>query len=413
MKRNILLFLLAGIILCSLDVFAQPTGSAQIISSGFGENLSTGCPRLQVIVDMLYAPGPNGIMRRSKGEITQWEPFAMQGINVVDFRISGDEIIAVIIPEEYSHITGMDLRSITRLVKGTVSGDDFIDITPKEMEYSYRGEILTYLSAMSQHPTDKNCVMIMGYAGIMKSNDFGKTWEILTQNSPTYNAHSFLGWHPQKPDILFLTSESPLCVGTVWRSIDGGITWDSFTPNPSSESCCHCMAFDPNDANHLLISGGYAIYESFDCGETWDIILDEMDNVNSPILGYSYNIMYDPTDSNHSTIYAVGHFTYGAQRNVARSIDNGKTWQQCMTYDNESDDNFYFDATIFDGKIWIYDYQDIVYWNISGINGVDDPIIENSQLPIYYNLNGLRLNSKPKSGLVIEKRGETSKIIML
>ncbi len=155
------------------------------------------------------------------------------------------------------------------------------------------------------------------------------------------------------------------------------------------------------------------IYESFDCGETWDIILDELNKGDNSILGYSYNIMYDPTDQNHSTIYAVGHASGWPPRNIVRSIDNGKTWQQCMTYDFENDMNFYYDAALFDGKIWIYDYKDIVYWNISGSSGIDDPIIENSQSPIYFNLNGVRLNSRPKSGIVIEKRGETSNVIVL
>lgn len=411
--NSVLLSLLAVIFLCGFDLYAQSTGSNQVISSDFGENLSTGCPRLQVIGDMLYAPGPNGIMRRAKGENAKWEPFAMQGINVIDFRISGDEIIAFIVPEEYSHITDMDLRTVARLVKGSVSGVDFSDITPQEMEYSYSGNTLTSLSAMAQHPTDKNCVMIMGHAGIMKSKDFGKTWEKLSHYGALYNPHSFLGWHPQNPDILFLTSESFIYVGMVCRSIDGGATWDIFTPDPNSESSCHCIAFDPDNADHLLISGEYKIYESFDCGETWDIILDELNKGDNSILGYSYNIMYDPTDQNHSTIYAVGHASGWPPRNIVRSVDNGKTWQQCMTYDFENDMNFYYDAALFDGKIWIYDYKDIVYWNISGSSGIDDSIIENSQSPIYFNLNGVRLNSRPKSGIVIEKRGETSNVIVL
>lgn len=405
--------LLLAIFICALHVQGQSSAQLQIISSGFGENLATGCPRLQVIDDMLYAPGPNGIMRRAKGETAKWETFAMQGINVIDFRISGDEIIAFIVPEEYSQITDMDLRTVARLVKGTVSGVDFSDITPQEMEYSYSGYTLTSLSAMAQHPTDKNCVMIMGHAGIMNTKDFGKTWEKLTDYQALYNPHSFLSWHPQNPDILFLTSESFIYVGMVCRSIDGGITWETFTPNPDSESSCHCIAFDPDNADHLLISGEYAIYESFDCGETWDIILDELNKGDKSILGYSYNIMYDPTDSNHSTVYAVGHASGWPPRNIIRSVDNGKTWQQCMTYDFESDMNFYYDAALFDGKIWIYDYKDIVYWNISGNSGIDAPVNNNPQASVYYDLNGIRLNSLPPSGIVIKKQGNKSKVIVL
>lgn len=73
-------FLWLILFVSTAEVFAHAPQDPQIISSGFGENLSTGCPRLQVIDNMLYAPGPNGIKRRSKGSTASWEPFAMQGI---------------------------------------------------------------------------------------------------------------------------------------------------------------------------------------------------------------------------------------------------------------------------------------------------------------------------------------------
>lgn len=403
--------LLAAIFICALHVQGQSPAEPQIISSGFGENLTTGCPRLQVIDDMLYAPGPNGIMRHAKGADAKWEPFAMQGVNVIDFRLSGNDIMAVIVPEEYSHRSDMDLRTVARLVKCSASSNEFTDITPREMEYTYDGHIFTYLSAMAQHPVDKNCVMIMGHGGIFRSEDFGETWEKLTHYEATYNGHSFLGWHPQNPDILFLTSESFIYVGMVCRSLDGGKTWEIFYPDPDNESSCHCIAFDPDNADHLFISGEYAIYESFDCGETWRTALN--DKVSVPILGYAYKIMYDPADSNNTTIYSAGHANGEPARNIIKSIDNGKTWKQCLTYDFDEEWNFIYDTTIFDGKIWIYDYKDIVYWNISGNSGIDAPVSDTTQTSVYYDLNGIRLNSHPSSGIVIEKQENKSKVIVL
>ena len=61
-----------------------------------------------------YAPGPDGIKRHGKGETASWESFAMQGQNVIDFRIYDEDIIAVIIPEEYSQIPGTDMRDVAR-----------------------------------------------------------------------------------------------------------------------------------------------------------------------------------------------------------------------------------------------------------------------------------------------------------
>ena len=197
----------------------------------------------------------------------------------------------------------------------------------------------------------------------------------------------------------------------VCRSIDGGKTWEIFYPDPDNESSCHCIAFDPDNADHLFISGEYAIYESFDCGETWRTALN--DKVSVPILGYAYKIMYDPADSDNKTIYSAGHANGDPARNIIKSIDNGKTWKQCLTYDFYEEKNFIYDTTIFDGKIWIYDYKDIVYWNISGNSGIDAPVNNNTQTSVYYDLNGIRLNSLPPSGIVIEKQGNKSKVIVL
>lgn len=400
------------LVLNATEAFAQSTQTSKIISSGFGKNLATGCPRLQIIDDMLYAPGPNGIMRHGKGETATWEPFIMHGMNVVDFRISGDEIMAVIIPEDYSYITDMSLRSVTRLVKGKISGTNFTDITPTEMKNLYQGHIFTYLSAFAQHPTDSQTVMVMGHGGIFQSRDFGESWEQLTHLNATYNAHSFLGWHPQNPDVLFMTSESMIFVGMVCRSIDGGKNWEIFEPDPNSESSCHCIAFDPDNADHLLLSGEYKIYESFDCGKTWSMALNEI-NDNNCILGYATNIFYDSEDSSNSIVYAVGHENGWPPRHIVRSTDKGKTWQHCMTYDVNKDYNFFYDATLFDNKIWIYDADDIVYWEITGNAGITQTLLDSTSPVKYYDLNGFRLNSRPESGIVIESRGKTSKKIIL
>lgn len=60
--------------------------------------------------------------------------------------------------------------------------------------------------------------------------------------------------------------------------------------------------------------------------------------------------MYDAEDNSNSTIYSVGHSNRDAIRNIIRTNDNGKTWQQCMTYNSEEDNSFFFDAALFDAR---------------------------------------------------------------
>lgn len=46
-------FLWLILFVSATEVFAQAPQDPQIVSSGFGENACTGCPRLQIIDDML------------------------------------------------------------------------------------------------------------------------------------------------------------------------------------------------------------------------------------------------------------------------------------------------------------------------------------------------------------------------
>lgn len=80
--------LLVGIMLGNFTLFSQISDALQIVLLA-SERILTGCPRLHIIGDMLYVPGLDGIKRRAIGVVAKWESLAIQGVNVLDFCISG------------------------------------------------------------------------------------------------------------------------------------------------------------------------------------------------------------------------------------------------------------------------------------------------------------------------------------
>lgn len=390
-------------------IIANAATCDDLKGTGFGKTHCTGVPRLQVVDDCLYACGENGIFCLSKEDNAAWEPFAMQGWNVVDFRRCGDEITAIIVPEEHKG-QDMDMRPVCRLVKGSVDGTDFRDITPAEMEYQYRGMTLTYLSRLAQHPQSASTIAVIGHGGVFLSNNFGESWENISYYSLAYNGHSYLGWHPYKPDVMFLTSEDAAMTATIIRSDDGGRTWNPITPENDGDSCCHQLAFDPDNHDRMLAAGECCIWESTDCGKSWHYIYN-----NDPEFAYAFNVMFDPKDSNRC--YAVECHPNYPHQGIYSSTDSGRSWAKMERFEFPGEKELevvYYDAILFNGKIYIQGREDITFFDLGSSSGIDAINVTGSDTPAeYYNLQGIRLTNKPKNGIYVEKHGNTSKIVAL
>lgn len=127
--------------------------------------------------------------------------------------------------------------------------------------------------------------------------------------------------------------------GGIWRSKNGGQTWDSVPGNDQLSSLnASCIAQDANGVLYLgtgegfslwyggegfstaMIGGG--IFKSTDDGNTWTVIPSTVPPSNSWSAGWAYvnRIAVDP--NNASNVYAA---TYGG---LMYSSDGGTTWLQ-------------------------------------------------------------------------------------
>ncbi|MGE0415673.1 MAG: WD40/YVTN/BNR-like repeat-containing protein [Acetobacteraceae bacterium] len=78
----------------------------------------------------------------------------------------------------------------------------------------------THVHAIAVHPDDPAVVLVATSAGLLRSNDRGKTWTCLVEAEPPEQMWS-VQFHPNDPRII-LTGTAPL---GLHRSDDGGRTW--------------------------------------------------------------------------------------------------------------------------------------------------------------------------------------------
>ena len=167
---------------------------------------------------------------------------------------------------------------------------------------------------------------------IHKSTDAGKTWRKLSNGLPEEDmAKTGLAISPINPDVIYATIELENRTGGFWRSEDGGESWEKRNDYLSSgtgphyyqeifasphkmdlvyqadvflhytddggknfvktefaakHTDHHAVAFDPNDANYIIVGNDGGVYESFDGGTNWKFA------ANLPVTQY-YKVSVD------------------------------------------------------------------------------------------------------------------------
>jgi photosystem II stability/assembly factor-like uncharacterized protein len=128
--------------------------------------------------------------------------------------------------------------------------------------------------------------------------------------------------------------------GGVWKTLDGGNTWDPlFEKQPVSS--IGAIAVSDSDPNVIYagsgeacirgnISYGDGVYKSTDAGKTWA-------NVGLGDTRHIGDVIIHPTDPNTVYVAALGH-TYGpnTERGVFRTRDGGKNWEKVLYLDDRT-----------------------------------------------------------------------------
>ncbi len=159
------------------------------------------------------------------------------------------------------------------------------------------------------------CVGTIGQ-GIWRTIDGGETWERVRQGLYTESAVRSLVIHPQDTSIMYAGAESG-----IYRSEDKGASWEKLK-SPMNEIPIWTLAIDPVDPN-IIFAGTRpsALFRSRDGGLNWQKLTVELaDECPAVIIPRVTALMVDPVA--HNNVWA-GVEVDG----VRHSKDGGDTWE--------------------------------------------------------------------------------------
>lgn len=217
---------------------------------------------------------------------------------------------------------GLNWRNITDgFVKTSSTGA--VSVAPSDPNVIYIG--------MGEHPV--RGVATSHGDGVYKSTDAGKTWKHLGLEKT--RAISRIRIHPSNPDLVYVAAQGapygPTKERGIYRSKDGGKTWDLVLAGANENSGASELAMDPTNPRILYAafwdhirypwqvrSGGpgSGIWKSTDGGDSWTNITKGL-----PKLLGKIGVDVAP---NGDRVYAI--VEADPDGGVYRSDDAGKTW---------------------------------------------------------------------------------------
>jgi photosystem II stability/assembly factor-like uncharacterized protein len=163
-------------------------------------------------------------------------------------------------------------------------------------------------------PTTLYCGAPSG--GLWKSTDDGNTWNILTDDLPQIGVSGIAIDYSNSNIIYMATGDDDgfdsYSVG-VWKSEDGGITWNPTALNPgNSPQQMNDIYIHPTNSNILWVATTDGVYKTTNAGVSWTNTLPAIDGID--------DIKLKP--GNPNMIYAV------SKSDFFKSTDGGSTFNK-------------------------------------------------------------------------------------
>lgn len=170
--------------------------------------------------------------------------------------------------------------------------------------------------------------------GVYKSTDFGRTWTHI--GLETTRQIAAVRVHPDDPNTVYVAAQGDRWQGStdrgIYRSRDGGATWQLLLRGQNPTSGANDLSMDPNNPRILYASfwdhqrqpwyvrsggAGSGIWKSTDGGDTWTRLTQGL-----PALMGKIGVSVSP--ANPERVYAIVEAEKGG---LFRSDDAGRSWR--------------------------------------------------------------------------------------
>jgi photosystem II stability/assembly factor-like uncharacterized protein len=173
-------------------------------------------------------------------------------------------------------------------------------------------------------------------SGVWRSDDGGKTWQFRSNNNNRPMYYSKIRVDPNNPDIVYTTGASAS------KSIDGAKTFE--TMGGQSHGDHHALWINPRNSNHLLIGNDGGLDISYDQGATWE-------EISLMALGQFYAISADM----RKPYYVCGGLQDNGSWCGPSAVRNNSGSSNADWYRIGGGDGFY---TANDPRDWAIGYQE-------------------------------------------------------
>ena len=199
------------------------------------------------------------------------------------------------------------------------AGTEIAQVTPDGAHwYPYAFLVDSALKKIVLNPNDERMIYVLSQqCGVFKSTDSGSSWCCKSAGLIDTEGFTQLVMDQANPDILYCTGRH------LFKSTDGGENWNVILDcqypthiliDPSDHNIIFCLAMD-GDWN-------FTVYRSVDGGGTWNLIWADSGNLDCKLAANSYipgliYLSYDETDGTNPMVFYV-------------SPDYGSTWTKII-----------------------------------------------------------------------------------
>jgi photosystem II stability/assembly factor-like uncharacterized protein len=183
----------------------------------------------------------------------------------------------------------------------------------------------TPVTQLAVNPSEPSTLFAAGTGDhLFKSTDGGESWSAFALGLPPGPnvGITFIAFDPLTPSTVYVQSRSPAINSALYKSLDGGDTWNVIDPGPFVS----LLAIDPSTPSTLYaIRPPAGFSRSTDGGTTWTpIYVKDFDcKIQFPCRSI-FALAVVP--GNSSTLYAAASAPVGTPPAIYKSTDAGQNW---------------------------------------------------------------------------------------